>query len=390
MKPGHFFYFLASTALVISITVVVFLLASGYRFNTETRTIQGTGIISINSVPDGALVYINDVPKNATNTSITDLTPGGYSVRLNKEGYHSWQQSVIVKKELVTKLEALLLPQYPTLQPLTFTGVISPVISPDGQKIIYTVDTGTSTGIWLIDLEERPFNLSRKPQLLLADTAEIIYSKSTYTWSPDSNSIMIEFPSKIISKDAKYQIYNLSTSTSTFSLDITATQGLWNQQIATRELDRLLGVNTNQQESIKTLKIIQWSFDNKYLLYQKTDGTKLSYYVLSLQPIDIPTIQQPSPTSTDNPETLVFETNSTTPHSIKWYPDSKHVIITEFNNASSSISFVEITGENKTQLFSGDIKDLVVYPNLNGSKVINLTKFNAEISNYNLYSIDLR
>jgi len=201
---------------------------------------------------------------------------------------------------------------------------------------------------------------------------------------------MIEFPSKIISKDAKYQIYNLSTSTSTFSLDITATQGLWNQQIATRELDRLLGVNTNQQESIKTLKIIQWSFDNKYLLYQKTDGTKLSYYVLSLQPIDIPTIQQPSPTSTDNPETLVFETNSTTPHSIKWYPDSKHVIITEFNNASSSISFVEITGENKTQLFSGDIKDLVVYPNLNGSKVIILTKFNAEISNYNLYSIDLR
>ncbi len=390
MKPGHFFYFLASAALVISLTVVVFLLASGYRFNTETRTIQGTGIISVSSVPDGALVYINDVPKNATNTSITDLTPGGYSVRLTKEGYHTWQQSAIVKKELVTKLEALLLPQYPTLQPLTFTGVINPVISPDGQKIIYTVDTNTSTGIWLIDLEERPFNLSRKPQLLLADTAEIIYSKSTYSWSPDSNAILIEFPATIISKDAKYQIYTLSSSTSTFSQDITATQKLWDQQITTRETDRLSVINANQQELIEPLDIVQWSFDNKYLLYKKSDGAKLTYYVLPLQPIDIPTIQQPSPTNTENYETIVYETDNTTKHSVQWYPDSKHVIITEQNTASSNISFVEITGENKTQLFSGDIKDLVVYPNLNGSKVIILTKFNAEISNYNLYSINLR
>ena len=190
MKRKHYVY-LFSTFLLITITsFVITLVASGFRIGND-GTITQTGIISINSAPDGALVYINDVPKDATNTNITQLKPGTYSVRLEKEGFVTWREDIKVVKQTVTRADALLIPLYPSFSPLTFTGVINPVLSPDGQKIIFQSIEPNNAGVWLLDLTDRPFNLSSKPRQLLVDTENLTYSTMSIVWSPTSDEIQL-------------------------------------------------------------------------------------------------------------------------------------------------------------------------------------------------------
>lgn len=75
-----------TAVFLIGATVLVTLYASGYRVDLEARGLRGTGIISVSSTPDGALVYLNGVPKDATNTTISSLKPGKYNLRLEKQG----------------------------------------------------------------------------------------------------------------------------------------------------------------------------------------------------------------------------------------------------------------------------------------------------------------
>ncbi|PIZ47390.1 hypothetical protein COY32_01780 [candidate division WWE3 bacterium CG_4_10_14_0_2_um_filter_41_14] len=389
MKRKHYVY-LFSTFLLITITsFVITLVASGFRIGND-GTITQTGIISINSAPDGALVYINDVPKDATNTNITQLKPGTYSVRLEKEGFVTWREDIKVVKQTVTRADALLIPLYPSFSPLTFTGVINPVLSPDGQKIIFQSIEPNNAGVWLLDLTDRPFNLSSKPRQLLVDTENLTYSTMSIVWSPTSDEIQLSSPNVIMREGAIPNIYYYSLS-SNHMLDPTPT-GIpeeWAQTIADEQDAILKTLPEEDQIKITSFAIHSWSPDKSRILYTTTQGDSTEYNIYEVPGIHTNTQPSPTPPSHKTITNPILTVDSN--YTISWFSDSKHLLVVHQNDeASGVVEIVEVNGHNRTQIFNGSLSQKTVFPSPSGTKIIILSRFNNETDGYNLYTLNLR
>ncbi|MCX6806775.1 MAG: PEGA domain-containing protein [Candidatus Berkelbacteria bacterium] len=96
--------------VILSFTVIALFLiivASGYSFNYKAKTIEKTGMIIINSDPKEASVYLNNTFKAKTNVKFSYLVPGLYDIRVEKEGYQTWEKTKKLSggqaiKEIVT------------------------------------------------------------------------------------------------------------------------------------------------------------------------------------------------------------------------------------------------------------------------------------------------
>lgn len=84
-------------SFMISLIVLFFILSpgvilytAGFRFNFQTRTIESTGVLSIDVQPDNADVFINDIQiTDSIPIWLTSLAPGTYRVRISKPGFHT-------------------------------------------------------------------------------------------------------------------------------------------------------------------------------------------------------------------------------------------------------------------------------------------------------------
>ena len=108
----------------ISALIILFLLFGngcgrffwrGYSLNLNGSgpILSGTGLLVATSSPDGAQVFINGHLTTATDNTI-NLAPGDYDVKIFKEGYFPWEKKITVKKEVVSKADALLIPNRST------------------------------------------------------------------------------------------------------------------------------------------------------------------------------------------------------------------------------------------------------------------------------------
>ncbi len=106
--------FLLTTGLFLLLVVPVLLYSFGYRFSTETWRIVHAGGLSVSSTPStGTRIYVDGkLVKETTLLSrklfLQGLTPHAYKIRIEKEGYFSWEKTLPVRPERVTDVQALL------------------------------------------------------------------------------------------------------------------------------------------------------------------------------------------------------------------------------------------------------------------------------------------
>ncbi len=94
---------------VIFCPLIIFY-ALGITFKPKTQTIHKTGLIHLTTLPPEASVYINNRAwAEKTPTTIRNLIPGEYYVRLSKRHYRSWARLLPVLEEKATSLENILL-----------------------------------------------------------------------------------------------------------------------------------------------------------------------------------------------------------------------------------------------------------------------------------------
>ena len=157
MFPKGFFISVAALIFIVAGTTLAIFWARGYRPDLKNGTLKGTGLLSANSFPTGATVYVDNRLTTATDNTI-NLAPGEYEVKIVKDGYISWEKKLKLSEELVTQTDALLFPAATNLNALTYIGAINPVPSSDGQKIAFCVASASSTlknGLYLLDLSNR-------------------------------------------------------------------------------------------------------------------------------------------------------------------------------------------------------------------------------------------
>jgi dipeptidyl aminopeptidase/acylaminoacyl peptidase len=403
-----FFSILIFLAL-FTVTFAIIAYGRGYRFNLGQKSITTTGILSTVSFPDGASIYLDGKLVSATNASL-NLTPAWYQIKIIKDGYQSWEKRINIKGEVVSKVDAFLIPINPSLRALTVSGILSPTLSPTGSKTAYIIPQEDSTssailkpktGVWMIDLRSGPLGGKSEPKAIYLTRNQFDWNNAKLTWSPDEKQLLLSFQNKEDKKETVSNNYLLSTDgENTILTDVTSKlsdiQTSWKEmkdQKDDENLSTLPPVLSNFLKSNTTR--IKFSPDENRIFFQATASATLSAVItpplIGTNPTEeVRKIEKGNYYIYDLKEDKNYFFGDsklvTDPTSVIWYSDSKHIIMID----KESIYIIDYDGANKRPIYSGPFLSNLVYSWTTGGKIIILTNLHNPQSLPNLYEIDLR
>ena len=356
-------------------TVVVVLLGRGYGLNLNGNgsILSGTGLLVATSSPDGAQVIINGHLTTATDNTI-NLAPGDYDVKIFKEGYFPWEKQITVKKEVVSKADALLFPTAPQLASITNVGILNPVIDPSLTKIAYVVasQSAVKNGVYVLDMSVRPILTLQNASSQIAQDIPNAFSLATFTWSPDSAQILAT-----ISKENTSTKYLLDTNTlNQIPQDVTETidsvNNSWQKIKNDKDIAQLNSLPKNLRTVVASdFDILQWSADETKILYQASESATIP---LIIEPALIGTDSTPQIRTINKGEIYVYDIKEDrnylilsglpTGHfdngelPIMWYPDSKHLVYVH----DGRIDMMEYDAQNQTTVYAGPFVNDYIFP----------------------------
>lgn len=395
---------IAALLLLAGITAIFW--ARGFKPNLQNGTFSRTGLIVATSVPTGAQVYLNDRLTSATDTNIAFLDPKTYKVRIQKDGYTTWEKDIEIKADLAVEIKALLFPTAPQISPLTTTGAANPTLSPDNSKIVYGV-TGANGGAYLLPMASSIFPFRQDARLLAKNTG-LDFSTAKFIWDPDSKQIIATFT------DADGQmVANLnldSDKTDQSAVDVTASLNSlltsWRQLLAARAQTQAVIIPQSVKDATAEAQAVNSS---QSTVNSKNPNPSPS---VNSEPLTVNQLNY-SPTglilSPDEEKVLYTDRagkrkvydlknkkDSTLPDfpdiaAIAWFPDSNHLVVAQNPPAGGLISIIEADGTNKMGIYSGKFENGFVFAHPSGTKIIILTTLTQqENTPPNLYGINLK
>lgn len=354
------------TLVIIAIVAgVAIFLAKGYTFSPKEKRIVGTGIITVTSEPDAASVYIDGHLTTATNATVSSLSPKDYSVKIIKEGFIPWEKKVTVNEGLVTAVKVTLFPAIPTIYPLTFNGVESPTLSPDGSKLAYIVPASAAkkAGVWVwTQTRNQPISFARSAEPhQIAQNVSIDFSKAQLRWSSDSKQVLATIGNNSYLLDSS----NLNSDPRDIEPTLQATLKSWDDDSKSKDEARVLAIkDTSLRQIASTSAIVRWSPDETKFMAGKTEGDLKVYNLEDKKNHSLPEAR-----------------------SHIWLPDSMHIILIE----EGTISIADFDGTNRAVIYAGSFQDDFVFPWLDSSRLVIISSFpTPTASEPNLYGVNLK
>lgn len=366
------FIFFLSLIFVFIVAAILVAFGRGYRINLEEKKIEGTGILTISSTPEGAEIYLNGELRGGTDASITNLAPGKYTVRLEATGRNTWEKAVLIEKEKVTPIEVVLFPSTPDLSALTFSGVVSPTVSPNGKKVAYNVTEKNKAGIWILELNGGQLFFSNSARQIAEDSNIFKFSKAKFEWSSDNSTLLVSGENKS-GNQVNYLLDTgrLNESFEDVSIRVKSLRDEWSQDLKTKEQATLEKLGKDAQKLAEDSSKIYFSPDEKRVLIVKKNGKQLVY--------------DSNPSLVPGMKPKIFDIPKANDYI--WLPTSRHIILVK----DKSITVVESDGQNDVTIYTGKFSNDAVFPWPNGSQLVISTTLNTATSSQpNLYSIRLR
>jgi len=355
-------------------TFIILKQAKGYKFKIDKAgsiAIEEKGFLAMRSVPESAKIYIDGIliKNKLTNTTITDLEEGIYKIKVEKNGYYTWEKDIQIEKNKVTDTTALLALKENTITPLTSNGVKDFIVSNSGEFLYFTEEEEKEKGLYVIKLSNNPLSIfkNNKDLLLEDDLNKSLTSNIEINISPKDEEILLKINEK------GYFVINLEDSSLETITETKDTSEKWDTERA--EINKLYLDKYKKEEIIKDkinyleTKDLKWSYDEKKFLYR--EGEEIIIYNL----------EKPLPIGEKKINKIKLNKNN----QINWYSDSKHLIIVE----EDKINLTELDGQNTTTVYEGEVLNNKAYPNPDGSKIIFLTRTKDE-GKTNIYSVNIR
>jgi hypothetical protein len=384
-------------------TAVVVLLGRGYGLNLNGSgpILSGTGLLVTTSAPDGAQVIINGHLTTATDNTI-NLAPGDYNVRIFKEGYFPWEKKITVKKEVVSKADALLFPTAPQLASITNVGILNPVIDPSLTKIAYAVasQSAVKNGIYVLDMSVRPILTLQNASSQIVQDVTNAFSLATFAWSPDSAQIIATITTQGAGTKYLLETNTLNQNPQDVTETIASVNNTWQNIKTDKDTAQLNSLPKKLRMTVATnFNILQWSADETKILYQASQSATLP---LIIEPALIGTDSTPQIRDIKKGEVYVYDikedrnylilSSLPTPQfnngelPIMWYPDSKHLVYVH----DGRIDMMEYDAQNQTTVYAGPFVDDYVFPWPDATKLVILTNLGNPNIAPNLYTIGLK
>lgn len=390
---------LVTLVIIAAGGLVAVLFAKGYTFSPTAGKVVGTGIITVNSLPEGASVYVDGHLTTATNATLSQLSPRSYDIKVVKEGFISWEKKVDVQAGLVTEIKATLFPALPSIYPLTYNGAVSPALSPDSTQLAFTVPMTSDVrirqrgGVWVWTMSSAPisFNRSAEPHQVLVSASGLDFSKAKLTWSPDSKQILVTIQENDIPGEASQRNYLVPVDRQNTVADVkditptvaSLTQG-WVDDQKTKDAARVATIiNQDLKQVASASATLKWSPDEtKFIVIDSSKQAVTNNKATGNQKIAaVP--------STAKSYDLISNKSYNLPPALSywWLPDSRHIILVN----SDKISICEDDGTNEAVVYAGAFQPESVYPWPDSSRVVVLTSFNTPTAQTpNLFGINLK
>ena len=419
MTLRRFLIFAAVVLFIASGTYCLIKIAKGYRFSLSQRGFEASGLLVATSTPDGAAVYLNGKLQSATNTTLY-LPPATYKIEIKKDGFRSWEKTIKIEKEYVAKTEAWLFPLVPNFQALTYTGAQRPLLSPDGSKVIYQVESKQmpeKNGLWILDLTDMPFGISREPKQIAKNTLlGRDFTTATYLWSPDSRQVLISFTGGKTEENFLLDTGNLNLTNvlTDVSLQVSLLKKQWETEKQLKQEQKMAKLPPVLVEILqKNVSEVLFAPDETKIAYLATGSATIpdnlipSIHSFSNQPqertlkpnqtyvydfkedrnyvilpdhscaLDYLRLSTPTPSpATKLPSCL-----------LAWVPNSRHLFLAE----KDKVSLLEYEGTNLTTVYEGSYQFPFAFMFPAASRILLLTTLtNAAQALTNLYAVSLR
>ncbi|MDP3985941.1 MAG: PEGA domain-containing protein [Candidatus Veblenbacteria bacterium] len=149
----RFLYLSFIFVFIVAGSALLFFL-QGYRFNTDKGKIERTGAIQADSLPEGAVVVLNEQPLDRiTPATILSLRPNDYQLELKLDGFQPWHKNLTVSPAAVTFSGPVRLWPNSTIGTALKVGhVTASYLSPNGENLLYLTQPSGGTELWLLNL----------------------------------------------------------------------------------------------------------------------------------------------------------------------------------------------------------------------------------------------
>lgn len=400
-------FILLLTFIILGIFgTIAILFARGFRLNLtqDNVSLSQKGLLLANSDPNGAQVYVDGDLKTATNNTVS-LDPGVHNVVVKKEGFLDWQKEIVIEKEVVTQVNAFLVPTAPSLSALTLTGAINPTANKDLTKLAYVVPQNTDQaantatrsaqantseetkeGLWVLEMSNLPLGFSRDPKRV----TEGNLTNASIRWSPDGRQILLTQGNNSYLLD----VSEFTPSQELQSKRIINTANLeesWQEesnQIVESQLDKL--PDQIQELFLSSANNLRFSPDEDKILYTATGSATIPDGLI-----------KPLPGSSTQPQERNIAPNNQYVYDFKedrnfkvgtendlimWMPNSLNLLIP----GEETVFISDYDGQNKQTVFTGSFTYPEVFPSGSTGRIIISTNFGSQSTYNNLYWLGLK
>ncbi len=165
-----------SILFVVGGALTIYYFSKGYRLNISDREIKKTGVLTVQTEPSTAQLYINGDSIGRTPRSRT-LDVGTHTVVVSKDGYREWMKNVEIIEEKSTPLFPFLLLKEPAPSNVWKTeGTLEKYwISEDKNYFVFLLqDIDGQYSLWTYRINTPLWNLNPNPiQILSLETNNI-------------------------------------------------------------------------------------------------------------------------------------------------------------------------------------------------------------------------
>ncbi|MSR85711.1 PEGA domain-containing protein [Candidatus Uhrbacteria bacterium] len=82
---------------------ILLLYSSGYRYNWIKQQIERNSTLIVDSIPKNAEIFLDHAPSGEKSPiTLQNISPGWHTIRVQKEGYFSWEKNLELQPERVT------------------------------------------------------------------------------------------------------------------------------------------------------------------------------------------------------------------------------------------------------------------------------------------------
>lgn len=174
---------------------VLCLLSLGYKFNFEDKKLVQTGGIYIKAEPQKINLYLDGKFINSTDFLtgsffIKNLLPKTYNIKIEKQGYQSWEKNLEIKEKIVSETKEIILMPNKLSSFLINQNAEDFFVSPSFNRIVILENERTSLRFLINEINK---NLEESKILGEFLFDKIITSKdiNKIYWSLDENKLLL-------------------------------------------------------------------------------------------------------------------------------------------------------------------------------------------------------